>query len=101
MHKNQKKNVVTLMNYISTAGGIQDVRVLLTNTGSTVTSMTEDVRITMDAATISASIQLIPLSLNLLNATSLHPFMNMSALTKETKMNSMIVTGMVNVKKSE
>ena len=54
MHKNQKKNVVTLMNYISTAGGIQDVRVLLTSTGSTVTSMTEDVRITMDVLTMAA-----------------------------------------------
>ena len=54
MHKNQKKNVVTLMNYITPAGGIRDVRVLSTNTGTTVTGMTEDVRITMDALTTAA-----------------------------------------------
>ena len=77
------------------------VKVSQASSGMTATMMTKVVRISMDAPTIIASIQLTPLSLNSPNATTGHPFMNMSALTKAMVMSSMLVSSIINAKKLE
>ena len=55
----------------------------------------------MDAQTITASIQLIPLSMNSLNAMIRHLSTHMSALTKPIIMSSMIVGVLIDAKESK